>query len=334
MKPASPILLGVLLQRYFIERLMQQLNASSRTIAAYRDCFKLLLEFLKREIKKPPTEVTLQDLSAPRILKFLNYLENERNNSIRTRNARFAAVRSFMNYVASDDPTTLAIVQPVLAIGNKRFERKLVGSLPRKEVEQIINAPNKNTWIGQRDRVMFATLYNTGARVSELTAMRVADISLATGPGIHIFGKGRKLRQVPLWRETALLLKNWLAKYPRKPEDPLFTSRSGRALTRVGVARRLKLAAAQAAKQCPTLAKRRVHPHLIRHSLAMHLLQKGVSIDVIALWLGHEGPEVTHMYLEADLQTKERTLRKLRAPKTEAFRYKVPDGVLSFLESL
>jgi site-specific recombinase XerD len=292
------------------------------------------LAFLRRDLKKRSTDVTLQDLTAARILKFLTYLERERRNSIRTRNARFAAIRSFMTYVASQDPTTLALVQPVLALGMKRFERKLVGSLSRQEVEAILEAPDKTTWIGQRDRVMLTILYNTGARVSELTAIRVADVSFATGPGIHIVGKGRKQRQVPLWPETARLLKSWLKRYPRDPEDPLFTSRAGQALTRIGVARRLKLAAARAANQYPALSKRRIHPHLMRHALALHLLQSGVSIEVIALWLGHESSVVTHMYLEADLQTKEQTLRRLQAPKTTAFRYKASDRVLGFLESL
>lgn len=334
MRPVAPLNLGVLLQRYFVERLIQQRQASSRTIVAYRDCFKLLFEFLKREIKKNPPDVNLEDLTSSRVLKFLNHLEHERHNSIRTRNARFAAIRSFMNYVASQEPTAVAIVQPVLAISMKRFQRKLVGSLSREEVDAILDAPDKTTWIGQRDRVMLTTLYNTGARVSELTSMRVADVSFAAGPGIHISGKGRKLRQVPLWPNTARLLKSWMKKYPRNPEEPLFTSRSGAPLTRTGVARRLKLAAACAAKQCPTLGKRSIHPHLLRHALALHLLQSRVSIEVIALWLGHESPEVTHMYLEADLKTKEQTLKLLRAPKTKAFRYKAPDSVLSFLDTL
>jgi integrase/recombinase XerD len=334
MKPVVSLNLGMLLQRYFIERLMQQRNASTRTIATYRDCFKLLLAFLKQEIKKRPTDIDLQDLTAPRILKFLNYLEKDRHNCIRTRNARFAAIRSFMTYVASQNPLTLAIVQPVLALANKRFERKIVGSLSRPQMQAILDAPDKTTWIGKRDHVMLATLYNTGARVSELTAMRVSDVSFANGPGIHIQGKGRKLRQVPLWPATAKLLKGWFKGYPRKPDEPLFTNRLGQGLTRVGVARRLKLAAGQAAKRNPTLGKRRIHPHLIRHTLASHLLQRGVGIEVIALWLGHESPDVTHMYLEADLKTKERSLRKLRAPKTKSFRYKASDRVLSFLESL
>jgi integrase/recombinase XerD len=333
MKPISPMNLGVLLQRYFVERLVQQRQASTRTIAAYRDCFRLLLAFLKREIRKDPQDVNLDDLTAPRILTFLNHLEHDRRNSIRTRNARFAAIRSFMKYV-SQDPMAVAVVKPVLDISMKRFERKIVGSLSRDEVDAILDAPDKTTWIGRRDRVMLATLYNTGARVSELTSLTVADVSFSTGPGINISGKGRKMRQVPLWTNTARLLKSWLKENPRSPEQPLFSSRSGEPLTRTGVARRLKLSAAQAAKVCPALAKRNVHPHLMRHALALHLLQSGVSIEVISLWLGHESSEVTHMYLEADMKMKEQTLKKLRAPKTRTFRYKAPDRVLSFLESL
>jgi integrase/recombinase XerD len=323
-----------LLQQFFVQRLMQQLNASARTVTAYRDSFRLLLAFAETRLRKRPTEITFDDLSASFILEFLNYLENERHNSIRSRNARFAAIRSFMDYVALQEPSALAMTQSVLAISMKRFEQPLIGFLSRQHIDAILAAPDPSAWAGQRDRVMLATLYNTGARVSELTGMRVGDFLLKPGPAVRIHGKGRKERSVPLWRSTVSELKRWLREYPRAPEEPLFPNRSGGPLTRVGVSERLKLAARIAAKQYPELAKRRISPHIIRHSTAMHLLQAGVNITVIAIWLGHESPVTTHQYVEADLKMKERALTSLRPPKTTPARYRPKDQLLQFLQGL
>ena len=323
-----------LLQRFFVERLMQQRQVSSCTVAAYRDTFRLLLAFIHRERGKHPSDLTLEDLNADLILDFLRYLEVERHNCARSRNARFAAIRSFMEYVALQEPSALPITQSVLAIPMKRFEQPLIGFLSRDQIEAILAAPDQNTWAGQRDRVMFATLYNTGARVSELIGMRIGDLVLKPAASVLIRGKGRKERAVPLWRDTAAELKRWLREYPRGPELPLFPSRSGGSLTRVGLTERLKLAAERAVRQHPELKKQSIFPHLIRHSLAMHMLQAGVDITVIALWLGHESPATTHRYIEADLAMKERALRALRAPSQAALRYQPPDSVLKFLQSL
>lgn len=323
-----------LLQRFFVERLMQQLHASPRTIASYRDSFRRLLAFAQERLGKRPTQLAIDDLKASFILQFLNHLEEERHNCIRSRNARFAAIRSFMEYVALQEPSALAITQSVLAISMKRFDKPLVGFLSRQHMEAILAAPDPGTWSGQRDRVMLATLYNTGARVSELTGMRVSDLLLEQGAAIHIRGKGRKERSVPLWRSTAGELKRWLRAYPRGPETPLFPNRAGGALTRVGVSERLQLAARIAAKTYPELAKRRISPHIIRHSTAMHLLQAGVNITVIAVWMGHESPVTTHQYVEADLAMKQRALKTLQPPRTLAIRYRPADALLHFLQGL
>jgi len=257
--------LGILLQQFFLERLIQQLRVSTRTVEAYRDSFRRLLIFAEQHLGKPPADLILTDLSPAFILAFLRHLETQRHNSIRTRNVRFAAIRSFMQYVAIKEPSTLALTQSVLTIPMKRFERPLVGFLSRQQVQALLQAPSAATWSGQRDRVMLATLYNTGARVSELIGMRIADLSFETGPAILIHGKGRKERQVPLWPSTARLLKRWLQQNPRKPEQPLFTNRSGASLTRIGITERLKLAACAAAQQHSELARRRIFPHLLRH---------------------------------------------------------------------
>jgi site-specific recombinase XerD len=326
--------LGILLQQFFLERLIQQRHASARTIQTYRDSFRRFLAFAELRLGKRPAALVLEDLTASFVLQFLEHLEKERHNSIRSRNARFAAIRSFMHYAALKEPSALALTQSVLAIPLKRFERPLIGFLTREHMQAILDAPDPTTWSGQRDRVMLAALYNTGARISELTGMRVADLSFEAGPAIHIRGKGRKERQVPLWPTTARQLKRWLQQYPREPHQPLFINRSGGALTRIGVTERLKLAARSAARQHPQLAKRRISPHLVRHSLAMHLLQSGVDITVIALWLGHESPVTTHMYLEADIQMKQRALKTLQAPSSAPVRYRPSDRLLQFLQGL
>jgi integrase/recombinase XerD len=331
----TTIPLGSLLQQFFVERLMQQRHASSCTIAAYRDCLRLLLAFAEHRLGKRPANLTLQDLNSPFILEFLEDLEKHRHNSIRTRNARFAAIRAFMHYAGAKEPAAMDIVQSVLAIPLKRFERPLVGFLSREQIQAIIDAPAPDTWSGRRDRVMFSTLYNTGARVSELTGLQVVDVSLDASPAVRILGKGRKERQVPLWNDTARQIKRWLRERRSSgPEQLLFPNRMGSRLTRTSVAERLQLANERAARKYPELSRHRISPHVFRHSIAMHLLQAGVDITVIALWLGHENPATTHTYIEADLAMKERALKNLQAPRSISVRYRPPDRVLEFLQGL
>lgn len=334
MNATVPLRFPQLLQRFFTQRLSQHMQVSPCTVAAYRDSFRLLLAFAQQRLGKAPTDLAIEDLNAGFILEFLRHLEVERHNSIRTRNARFAAIRAFMAYVAYEEPTALALAQTVLALPMKRFEQPLVGFLSREHMAAILAAPDLDTWTGQRDRVMLATLYNTGARVSELIGMRIADLALKPAASVRIRGKGRKERTVPLWSDTATQLGRWLREYPRPPEHPLFPNRCGGVLTRVGLTDRLHRAVQQAAQKHPELAKRSVFPHLIRHTLAMHLLQAGVDITVIALWLGHESPVTTHRYIEADLKMKDRALQTLQAPQGKPLRYRPKDRLLQFLQSL
>lgn len=334
MSASAPQPFPALLQKFFAQRLIQQRHASPRTVTAYRDSFRLLLAFAHRQLRKRPSDITIEDLDSRLILAFLKHLEEERHNCIRSRNARFAAIRSFMEYVSFEEPSALALAQSVLAIPMKRFEQPLVGFLSREHIEAILAAPDGNSWTGQRDRVMLTTLYNTGARVSELIGMRVSDLTLGPTAWVRIRGKGRKERSVPLWADTAKELKRWLRQYPRAMDEPLFPSRSGGPLTRIGVTERLKLATQRASQKYPELAKRRIFPHLIRHSVAMHMLQAGIDVTVIALWLGHESPVTTHRYIEADLQMKDRALKKLRAPSHAPVRYRPKDDVLRFLQTL
>lgn len=334
MTPAAPGRLAAVLQAFFLDRLLAQRNASPRTVAAYRDSLRLLLEFAHQHLHKAPECLEFEDVDAPLILAFLDHLERHRHNSIRSRNARFAAIRSFAHFAARQEPTALPSLQRILAIPMKRFDKPLLGFLTTDEIQAILDAPRADRWTGQRDRIMLATLYNTGARVSELIGLRVADLILDGSPCVRLHGKGRKDRRVPLWRSTAAHLRQWLSRIDRSPDGPLFPSATGGRLTRPAVSARLRLATQRAATTRPSLSHRRISPHTVRHSTAMHLLQAGVDITVIALWLGHENPATTHMYVEADLAMKERALASVQAPHLKRPRYRPTDRVLAFLQAL
>lgn len=323
-----------LVQGFFCQRLIAQRNASPQTVASYRDTLRLLLRYAEGRLGKRPTSLSLADLDASFVLDFLDHLEKERGNSIRTRNARLAAIRSFLHYAALQEPASLPTIERVLAIPIKRFDKPLLGFLTREEMEAVINAPDSSTWTGLRDQVMLATFYNTGARVSEILTLRISDAQLDRSPSLRMQGKGRKQRSVPLWRSTVNKLKDWMARVAPSPDGPLFPNRDGKPLSRDGVEKRLRLAVEVAAQRSPTLRGRRVSPHTIRHTTAMHLLQSGVDITVIALWLGHESPVTTHLYLEADLTMKEQALKRLQQPSGKPLRYRPTDRLLAFLEGL
>jgi integrase/recombinase XerD len=323
-----------LMQDFFLRRLIAQRGASARTVEAYRDAFELLLGFAERRTGKPPSALCLADLDAPLVLDFLDHLETERGNSVRTRNARLAAIHSFMRYAAVRDPTSLPITARVLAIPAKRFDRPVLGYLSREQIAAILAAPDRRTWSGRRDAVLLATAYNTGARVSELTALRVRDVLLDRQTAVHLHGKGRKQRVIPLWKTTAAQLRAWLDQTNPAPEAPVFPNQAGRPLTRSGVRDRLDRAVAIAEQRCPSLHGQRVTPHTLRHSTAMHLLQSGTDLAVIALWLGHSSPAITHQYLEADLAAKEAVLHRLADPSPAPPRFHPGDRLLTFLEGL
>jgi len=323
-----------LLQDFFQRRLVAERGASAHTIASYRDTFELLLRYVEQRTGRTPSALTLNDLDAPMVLAFLDHIEADRGNSPRTRNLRLTAIRSFMRHASVRDPTSLPIAQRVLAISNKRFDRPVVGFLSREEVDALLDAPDRQTWSGHRDAVMIAVLYNTGARVSEVIGLRIADVLLDRASALHLHGKGRKERVVPLWKSTATQLRAWFEHIDRSPDAPVFPNRAGRRLSRSGVEHRLRVAVTQAAERCPSLSGRRVSPHTLRHTTAMHLLQAGVDITVIALWLGHEDTATTHLYIEADLAMKEAALRRIDDPAARPVRFKAPDRLLAFLEAL
>lgn len=330
----SEITFPALLQDFFHRRLVAERGASAHTIASYRDTFELLLRYLEKRTGRTPSALRLDDLDAPNILDFLDYLETERSNSPRTRNLRLTAIRSFMRHASVRNPGCLPVVQRVLAIPSKRFDRPVLNFLSRQEVDALLVAPDTTTWGGHRDAVLFAVLYNSGARVSEVTRLHVGDVLLDRSSALLLHGKGRKERIVPLWKNTAAQLRRWLARIDRSSQAPVFPNRWGKPLSRSGVEHRLQMAVTEASKRCPSLQSRRISPHTIRHTTAMHLLQSGVDITVIALWLGHEDPATTHLYVEADLTMKENALRRLEEPDSKPIRFKPQDHLLAFLQSL
>lgn len=325
---------ATILQDFFCCYLIDQKNLSHETVASYRDTFRLLLQFVRDYHNKKSRKLNLSDLDARLVLEFLQYLERERGNSVRTRNVRLAAIHSFVKYAALRDPASLVHAQALLVIPVKRVDHKMVGYLSRPEIDAVLQAPDPLRWSGRRDRAMLATLYNTGARVSEITGLPVSDVDLTRSRSIRLRGKGRKERVIPLWKTTVAHLRKWLEDVGGNASSPVFPNRKGGRMSRAGVEYRLHVAVAVAAETCSSLRGRNVSPHMIRHTTAMHLLQSGVAPTVIALWLGHESTTTTHMYVEADLAMKERALAAVSEPPSNHVRYSAPDELLAFLASL
>lgn len=331
---ADPSEFAALLQRFFAQRLLQQQAVSPRTVAAYRDAFRLLLEYAERKLHKPPAKLALEDFDSELVLGFLTHLEDERHNRARSRNARLAAIRAFARYVAVQSPAALQLTQSILAIPMKRFDKPLLGFLTRPEVQALLTAPDSKTWSGRRDRVLLKLLYNTGARVSELIGICVHDLELEVAPSVRLHGKGRKQRTVPLWKESAGEVKRWVEAEGLQRDQPVLPNRWGRPMTRSNVTQRIAHAVSVATPQCPSLGGRIISPHTLRHTTAMHLLQGGVDITVIALWLGHESPVTTHGYVEADIAMKERALAAIAPLGTPRTRYRPKDALMKFLQDL
>jgi site-specific recombinase XerD len=331
----SPPSFPALVQAYFTEYLTQQRALSAQTIATYRDGFVLFLGFAETRLGKSPDAITMADITPELIIAFLDHLERQRHNSVRSRNAWLAALRSFLKFAEHRDVASLQVIECALGVPVKRFERPMFGYLSRDEMLAVIGTPD-DSWLSQRDHILFLLMYNTGARVSEIIGIKISDVVLDDHAAcVHLCGKGRKQRSVPLWRSTVKALRAWLRVNPEvQPTSLLLPNRNDHVMTRTNVTLRLALAIKRATDSCPDLAKRRVSPHTIRHTTAMHLLQAGVDISVIALWLGHESPITTHHYVEADLTMKERALAKLHEPEAKIQRYRAPDSLITFLKTL
>jgi site-specific recombinase XerD len=323
-----------LVQEFFTHYIVDQRALSSHTIAAYRDTFIIFLGFAQERLCKLPTELKLTDITSELILAFLDHLEQERHNSVRSRNARLAALRAFLKFASHRDVSSLQVIEQALGVPMKRFEHTMIGYLSREEMLAVIGEPG-TTWVSQRDHLLLALLYNTGARVSEIIGVRVADVVLNGAAYVQLHGKGRKQRSVPLWRSSVLEIQAWLRLNTQMNADSaLLPNRKGQKMTRSNVVQRLSLAVQSASRLNDSLIDRSISPHTIRHTTAMHLLQSGVDISVIALWLGHESPMTAHMYVEADLSMKTLALAKLQEPEAKTDRYQAPDALIQFLKTL
>jgi site-specific recombinase XerD len=322
------------LQAFFTDRLVRQRQASPHTIAAYRDTLRLLLGFAAERLSIEPSKLDIDQLDAPLIGAFLDHLEQHRGNGARTRNARLAAIRSLFRYAVLRHPEHAAVIERVLAIPAKRFERRLITFLTETELEALLAAPDQTTWTGRRDHTLFALAAQTGLRVSELIGLHCADVHLGIGAHVSCLGKGRKQRITPITKGVVAVLRSWLAERAGQAAEPLFVTRSGNVLSRDALEHRLATHTASAACTCPSLYQKKITLHGLRHTAAMRLLHAGVDTSVIALWLGHEQIETTNIYLHADLAIKERALARTTPVHSTPGRYRPPDTLMAFLEAL
>jgi integrase/recombinase XerD len=326
--------LPALIQQFFTDRLCIQMEASPNTIAGYRDTFRLLLRFVSEQTGRAPTKLRIEDVDSAIVGDFLSDAETLRHNSARSRNTRLAAIRSFFRFVAMSEPAYMLHCQRILAMPSKRYVRRTVEFLDRAEMDALLAAPDRSTWVGRRDRAILIVALQTGLRATELINLRRCDI--ATGTGAHIFceGKGRKQRCTPLRRETLKVLEVWLRERAGADGDPLFPTIRGAKLSRDALELMVRRHTVSASRSCPSLIGKRVSPHVLRHSTAMELLHHGVDQSVIALWLGHESVETTQVYMHADLRLKEKALARIAAPASLPGRYRPDDSLLAFLEAL
>ena len=322
------------LQAFFTDRLASQKGASPNTVTGYRDSLRLLLQFASERTRKKPCELDIADLDAPLVAAFLEHLEKDRRNSVRTRNNRLAAIHSLFSHAALRHPEHAASIQRVLAIPPKRHERNLVTYLTDGELTALLAACDTKTWTGRRDHAMLLLAAQTGLRVSELTGLSIADAALGTGAHVHCVGKGRKERRTPLLPLTRAVLRNWITERQGAAADPLFPASTGRRLSRDAVERRVAHYVAKASISCPSLASKHVTAHTLRHTAAMRLLEAGNDITVIALWLGHEQVTTANIYIHADMTHKERAIARVQPPNTKPGRYRPADNLLAFLEAL
>jgi site-specific recombinase XerD len=322
------------LQRFFCEYLIQQRQVSAHTVSSYRDTLRLLLSFLHARLNKQPACLQIEDLNAQNIAAFLDYCESERGNSARTRNTRLAAIRSFTRFALRCEPESLIQLQGAMAIPFKKYAKQVLGYLTPKEMAAILDVLQTDRWSDRRDRLLFTVMYGTGARVSEILAARVGDLGSNGTNRLTLHGKGRKDRIVPLMKQTAKMLRDWVRDNGLNADSPLLPNARRLPMTRSAVEKRLARTVKAAVKSCPSLKGKNVTPHTIRHTTAMHLLQSGTALTVIALWLGHEDLSTTHIYMTSDIQMKEKALNALQDPPAQRRRFRPGDRLLQFLDSL
>lgn len=324
-----------LMQTFFGDYLTTQRKMSPHTVSTYRYAWLLFLRFLQEHKSRNPSTMMVSDLDADDLLEFLNSVEKERKNSVKTRNARLAAICAAVKYALAVDPTLPPAVHRILSVPQKKTARTVVGFLEPEEIDAILSVPDLSRWSGQRDRMLFETMYNTGARVSEISQAVVSDLRLSgSGGTISLRGKGRKERILPLWKDTVKHLRQWIRIAALDQNDPIFPSERGGPLSRSAIEKRLSRIILVAKEKSPSLAQKKVTPHILRHTTAMHMHDAGVELASLAMWLGHESIETTNIYLSTSMERKEKTLAKLKPRDTKGFRFKADDDLLAYLTAL
>jgi len=325
---------SVLIQAFFTDYLISQRQASQHTIASYRDAFRLFLRFIQKHLKKEPSAVKINDITVQLIKSFLKDLEDKRNVSPRTRNQRLAAIHSCFRYAALLYPEHNSLIQQILSIPQKKHKYSIIQFLTDDEIEALLSAPDRATKLGRRDYTLILLAIRTGLRVSEMINLKQTDITFGTGAHVQCFGKGRKERITPIMKQTATVLKSWLTECKLNENNLLFTNARGGNLSRDGFRYILNKHVEQASENCPSLKRKRISPHSLRHTAAMQLLHAGVDSMIIAIWLGHESIETTHTYVKADMKMKELALSRTNEPTSKPFRYKPDDALMEFLKGL
>ncbi|RLM20431.1 integrase [Brenneria alni] len=333
MTPSVPTF-PVLLQRFFTQRLMQQKRVSAHTISSYRDTFRLLLRFVQKRLHTSPERLDFAKLDAPLVGAFLTELEKTRGVTAQTRNLRLTAIRSFFRFAAYEMPTHSAQIQRVLAMPAKRFDRKLIDFLSRPEADALLSAPDRRIWSGRRDHALLLLTLQTGLRLSEVTALKRQDATFGTGARVEVLGKGRKQRAIPLCKPVAAVLQAWLDETGVAQDRFVFPSMRGGQLSADAVAHLLQKHLVTATENCSSLKNKHITFHCLRHTTAMDLLHAGVETSVIALWLGHESIETTHIYLDADLALKEKILAKTIPFDSKPGKFRPDDRLMAFLNQL
>lgn len=323
------------LKRFFSDHLPGVRGASPHTTHSYRDALSLLLRFLADHQRQPVVELSFEDLSAENVLAFLRYLEIDRGNSISTRNTRLAAIHTFARYAAAGDPEHLETCQRLVAIPFKRTGEAVVEYLDADEVRAILSHPDRSSIAGRRDHALILTLFNTGARVSEVVGLRARDLRLGRPRQVRLMGKGRKERICPLWAETTSAVRTVLAEGGQEGDDSVFRNHRGQPITRFGIRYILQKHARGASNTAPTLRSKRVSPHTMRHTAAVHLLQAGVDMVTISHWLGHASVETTNRYTAIDMAAKLEALEKagpIGTPEDSGWRRDA--DIVAWLEAL
>lgn len=326
-----------LIQKYFLQWLMDQRNVSPQTIKSYRDTFRLYLRYVEKHLNVTSTKISITQFDADHILGFLSYLDKERDNNPKTINSRLAALHSFIKFLSFELPEYSGLFNRCLMVPFRKVEKRQMEFLTEDEFAALKNTCESDTELGRRDMLMLLLLYNTGIRVSELVELKLNDINIDNQnftAYIRIHGKGRKERHVPLWKSTAKYLAGYIRSHNRNETDSLFMNCTDGELTRSGVRYRLNCLQKKAAEATPSLTKKNITPHTFRHTTALRMLQSGVDISTIAIWLGHESIITTHKYMEADMEMKRKTLEKMSEPGQSTYHFVPNNSVLAFLDSL